>query len=527
MKRISFLATFLSILTVFTTDAQTVKLYSITGILKSTYTTLSSAYAAASDGDSMVASPNIYYENSLGGSLVKKVVLQGTISGTDTTTVDAQGKGACITSFYGTIRDVVLTGGAPFSTDNGGAIVMLIGNLKGYTTVRNNKANGSIVQVTEGVIGDNVKIINNVVGDDVKNGTICVGIKNTTIRDNVIIAGNRGGLAGAVFINGIQRGDTSVSKIKSSLKIEGNVKIENNEGSKSGAIFMTGSGCYAEVNGSSITGNRSTSSQWAAAIAVDSGFVVEDAGTPYDSISVPYLKLNKVHIYNPLPDGGRQVEIRICNRKTSSTPKPGIFNSEGTWFGDSDTTGLIVKDPGTRFAMPNWSVAHWFCIPTGSGKSNVVAQMRLNTGAPLPASSLKTLKGQFTATAGSFSAGTVSINSGNEMLSNYTIPSSPFVVTASVDADTFRPNLKELSIKTLGFEQVKIYPNPATDIINVSGTEEGSVIALTDMTGRIIAEQEVKSGSSSIFVNHLSKGIYLMNITTKDGRVGSTKIIKE
>jgi hypothetical protein len=304
------------------------------------------------------------------------------------------------------------------------------------------------------------------------------------------------------------------------------VRIENNVGLRAGALLFSGGGNYVSLTGCNIAGNHCTDPNWAAAISIDTG-VAEDIGTPYDSIAIRYLRLNKVRIYNPLPDGTRQTEIRIRNRFTWTTPKPGIFYSEGCWLGDSDTTGLIKMEAGTAFSMPNWSVAHWFCIPTGSGKSNVVAQMRLNTGAALPASSLKTLEGKFSATVGSFSAGTVPINTSNEMISNYTIPSSPFVVTASVDADTFHPDLKELSIKTIGFEQVKVYPNPATDVIYVSEAEDGSTLTLTDVMGRIVVQQTVTGNNSSLHVNHLAQGAYGLTIHTKTGRAGTVKILKE
>jgi hypothetical protein len=503
--------------------AQTVTHYTKTGVLIGTHTTIASALSAVGETDSLVLSAHKFNERNL--ITYKQIVLQGTISGGDTTTIDASGSpGACIIHLKGTIRDIVLTGAS------NGAIKSFIGTLGGNTTIRDNTTSDNIVWFRGGVIQDNVKIINNtLLSIDNVPIVITEDALSVVIKDNVLISGNRGGVTGALRLDGTQRGDSTVLKNTSSLTIEGNVKFENNEGEKAGAILVYKFGArYLNISGATFVNNRCLNPKFGAAITVDTGGAV-DGSVPADSVAVSYVRLNKVRMYNPLPDGSRQAEIRLCNRRglISTTFKPSTLYSEGTWFGDSDTTGLINRDANTIFSMPNWSVAHWFCIPTGAGKSDVVAQMRLNTGATLPTSSLKTLEGKFSATAGSFSAATVPISSSNEMISNYTIPSSPFIVTASVDADTFHPNLKELSIKTPGFEQVKIYPNPATDVIQVSGAEEGSTLTLTDITGRVVVQQTVTSNNGSISVGHLVKGTYLLHIMTQDGHNGSTKVLKE
>ncbi len=93
---------------------------------------------------------------------------------------------------------------------------------------------------------------------------------------------------------------------------------------------------------------------------------------------------------------------------------------------------------------------------------------------------------------------------------------------------------------TVGFENVlpelvdyKIYPNPASDIINIDFNlpqKELISIFVTDITGRrimnIMENEEIQNFSKSININPLNKGIYLVNVQSKNG-ISVQKFIKE
>jgi urea transporter len=112
--------------------------------------------------------------------------------------------------------------------------------------------------------------------------------------------------------------------------------------------------------------------------------------------------------------------------------------------------------------------------------------------------------------------------------SDYYFPSSgPYAATACIDADTFRPSTKQLAIIEQGFEQVKVYPNPATDVLHLQGLAIGSSWALYDMSGKLLKHEEALSNNLSIDVKDLAAGIYQLKITNKDGREGSAKVMKE
>jgi hypothetical protein len=72
---------------------------------------------------------------------------------------------------------------------------------------------------------------------------------------------------------------------------------------------------------------------------------------------------------------------------------------------------------------------------------------------------------------------------------------------------------------------VSIYPNPATDFINVEGAQLES-IALYDMNGKKVLSQTVANGKARASLGALPNGSYLINVQTKTGIV-SEMVIKQ
>lgn len=71
-----------------------------------------------------------------------------------------------------------------------------------------------------------------------------------------------------------------------------------------------------------------------------------------------------------------------------------------------------------------------------------------------------------------------------------------------------------------------IYPNPATDMIYIDSDKKISELRVIDYTGRVVvqnAEIEIRS----LHVSSLSAGIYLIEMTTKDGQRSSVKFSKQ
>lgn len=71
-----------------------------------------------------------------------------------------------------------------------------------------------------------------------------------------------------------------------------------------------------------------------------------------------------------------------------------------------------------------------------------------------------------------------------------------------------------------------VYPNPATDVINISNVNglEITKSTITDINGRIV--KEINSSLNTINVGDLTTGVYFLNVTTTTGN-GTTKIVKK
>ena len=68
-----------------------------------------------------------------------------------------------------------------------------------------------------------------------------------------------------------------------------------------------------------------------------------------------------------------------------------------------------------------------------------------------------------------------------------------------------------LSSEAFTLSGVTMYPNPATDILNIqSDTEELTKVSITDLNGRIV--KEVSNNLSQISLENLAKGIYMVTI---------------
>lgn len=523
-----------------TTQAQSVRVFSKTGLLKGTYSTIKAALATTTDGDSMILSAHTFYESKINANSYDFIIYQGTILGKDTTTIDAGGNGACFINCVGTIRDIIITGaratapsglgnyGSGILRFNGGGYPFRYGRITGNTIIRNNdggNAGGLIAQ--NSIIDGNVKIVNNsCVGVGKRIGATnnyafetggIIGI-NVTIAGQVEISGNKGGFAGAIS-SGLSSSsiDTAV-KLPYKIELKDNVKINDNEGDS--AIFYVHYGIHLSVSGAQITKNKKAFY----------GIFYLPRVTPqgiYDTTINPRLTIDYTRLYNPKPDGSRIPEVYLSKCTKGSIR----FNSKGCWWGYSDTTALIRTDSGSRLMIDNWAVANWYGKPFSAAGTAVSAQMQLNTGAALPPNCFKGLEGKFTATAGSFPSPTSVINAGNLIASDYYYPASgPFAITASVDADTFRANNKgALGIKEPGYTSVKVFPNPTTDELHISNLPAGITLHIFDASGRIVMQRGYLDAQPELVipVADWATGVYTINLYNQQDQLGTVKFVKK
>ncbi len=88
-----------------------------------------------------------------------------------------------------------------------------------------------------------------------------------------------------------------------------------------------------------------------------------------------------------------------------------------------------------------------------------------------------------------------------------------------------------LTDNTVGIEDYeslsfKFYPNPTTDILNVTADDNIDMITLTNLLGQEVRRLQPDQNEISINVADLQKGVYLMNVQIGD-KVSTVKVIKQ
>jgi plastocyanin len=77
----------------------------------------------------------------------------------------------------------------------------------------------------------------------------------------------------------------------------------------------------------------------------------------------------------------------------------------------------------------------------------------------------------------------------------------------------------------LSFE---MYPNPVSDVLNIqlpTGTEKAEV-SVFDYTGRLVSSKTISSNDSTLDVQNISKGIYMIRVAT-NSKIGVQRFIKK
>jgi len=73
---------------------------------------------------------------------------------------------------------------------------------------------------------------------------------------------------------------------------------------------------------------------------------------------------------------------------------------------------------------------------------------------------------------------------------------------------------------------VKLFPNPAKNILVVETQNEVNFIEIIDMAGKVLLNQNVSGKKNSVSVSDLKSGIYFIKITESKGKVSFSKFVK-
>ena len=117
----------------------------------------------------------------------------------------------------------------------------------------------------------------------------------------------------------------------------------------------------------------------------------------------------------------------------------------------------------------------------------------------------------------------------NNLTPGQTIYISVQKYSSSTDDGTFYvsaydPNLLGTSELTRA-QSIKVYPNPFKDIINISNAENYTSGVVVDMSGRVV--KTLSKVQSQLDLGDLSAGVYVLNLTSKEGTKTSIKLVKK
>lgn len=101
-----------------------------------------------------------------------------------------------------------------------------------------------------------------------------------------------------------------------------------------------------------------------------------------------------------------------------------------------------------------------------------------------------------------------------------------YIATSDLGLVKFELDLETLSVSNPEFistQLTKVYPNPATDFLNIASPQKIDFIEIFDLAG-----QKIQIGTQSqINISHLHKGIYVIRITLENGKTETHKWLKK
>ncbi|MBW8360171.1 MAG: fibronectin type III domain-containing protein [Weeksellaceae bacterium] len=95
-------------------------------------------------------------------------------------------------------------------------------------------------------------------------------------------------------------------------------------------------------------------------------------------------------------------------------------------------------------------------------------------------------------------------------MGSFTITTSGTLGTSNVIAET---------------EKVSVYPNPFTDMVNISNVKDLKSVSVVDMSGRLV--KTIANPGRQINLSELKAGLYILKLDYKDGTVKTVKAIKK
>lgn len=266
--------------------------------------------------------------------------------------------------------------------------------------------------------------------------------------------------------------------------------------------------------------------------------VSDSCGT--DSLCLPVivggLPCNMVPMFTATANG---LDVTFTNSTTGT-----VGGFQCTWdFGDGNSTGGC--DPNHTFAAAGTytvclTIQDFACIDSICQTITVVD----SSSCPLPTSAFTYSANELdvafsdgcTFTGGAtYSWDFGDGNSGNTASPNHTYAAAGTYTVCLIVADSCGTDSSCQSVtvtstvgigNTLGIPEINIYPNPASNVVNILVSEKlKGTIVLYDLSGKELKQVSIQEKSTSFSVEDMSKGLYLYSIfDTRGIRITNGKL---
>ncbi|TVQ15266.1 MAG: T9SS C-terminal target domain-containing protein [Bacteroidetes bacterium] len=82
-----------------------------------------------------------------------------------------------------------------------------------------------------------------------------------------------------------------------------------------------------------------------------------------------------------------------------------------------------------------------------------------------------------------------------------------------------------VSVYDVWENRFRVYPNPANDLLQLSGDVHLQQVSIMDMTGQVVYQAKVTGQNVTLNLASLSQGFYLLRVTSTEGEVYHTRIV--
>ena len=102
---------------------------------------------------------------------------------------------------------------------------------------------------------------------------------------------------------------------------------------------------------------------------------------------------------------------------------------------------------------------------------------------------------------------------------------------AMIDNISFPCLSKTTGINDFSTEDIVAYPNPTTDDIQIIMPEIENLsniqLQLFDLSGRLLQQERPSSSNTTLSLNNLAQGIYILKVTDNQNILKTIKIVKQ